>query len=71
MVWTEESQDNENDNDNADYLATFIHAIIMELWGGTFDFKPWDSGTLPLVPKNDISNPNKWRSICLLKAMYK
>eukprot|EP00957_Ditylum_brightwellii_P081262 6181568-Ditylum_brightwellii.AAC.1 len=72
MVWTKENPEEDMANDNADYLATMIHVMIVEFWEGSFDFKSWDSGTLVPVPKKgNLSNPNKWHSVCLLETTYK
>eukprot|EP00957_Ditylum_brightwellii_P211855 15366679-Ditylum_brightwellii.AAC.2 len=61
MVWTEMNPNDEHENDNANYLITIIHAMILEFWEGMLDFKSWKSGTLAPVPKkSDLSNPNKW-----------
>eukprot|EP00957_Ditylum_brightwellii_P165285 12584418-Ditylum_brightwellii.AAC.1 len=38
MVWTETNPNDEHENDDADYLATVIHAMILEFWEGTLDF---------------------------------
>eukprot|EP00957_Ditylum_brightwellii_P055384 4197590-Ditylum_brightwellii.AAC.1 len=60
------------ENDNANYLATVIHAMILEFWEGTLDFESWRSGALTPVPKKgDLSNPNKWHPFCLLETTYK
>eukprot|EP00957_Ditylum_brightwellii_P091799 6989561-Ditylum_brightwellii.AAC.1 len=60
MVWTKKNPEDEVANDNTNYLATVIHAMILEFWEGSFDFQSWESGTLAPVPKKgDLSNPNK------------
>eukprot|EP00957_Ditylum_brightwellii_P078914 5999900-Ditylum_brightwellii.AAC.1 len=72
MVWTEETPGNEHDNDDANYLATVIHVMLLDFCKSTLDFKSWKSGTLAPVPKKgDLSNPNKWHPVCLLETMYK
>eukprot|EP00957_Ditylum_brightwellii_P175095 13331728-Ditylum_brightwellii.AAC.1 len=59
-------------NNNANYLATMNHAMIVEFWEDSFDFKSWESGTLAPVPKKgDLLNPNKWHPVCLLETTYK
>eukprot|EP00957_Ditylum_brightwellii_P099642 7589790-Ditylum_brightwellii.AAC.1 len=60
MVWTEDDPEEVADNDDADFLATTLHTMIVEFREGTFDFCSWESGTLAPVPKKgDLSNPNK------------
>eukprot|EP00957_Ditylum_brightwellii_P116630 8896494-Ditylum_brightwellii.AAC.1 len=49
MIWTEKTPDNEDDNVN--YQATVICAMILEIWEGTLDFEPWKSGTFVPVSK--------------------
>eukprot|EP00957_Ditylum_brightwellii_P132340 10091693-Ditylum_brightwellii.AAC.1 len=72
MVWTEHQLENESNNDNAKYLASAIHTMILEFWTGHLDFQSWESGTMAPVPqKCDISNPNKWHPVCLLETTYK
>eukprot|EP00957_Ditylum_brightwellii_P158059 12031714-Ditylum_brightwellii.AAC.1 len=51
MVWQEHQPENESDNDNAEYLASVIHAMILEFWNGHLDFQSWESRTLAPVPK--------------------
>eukprot|EP00957_Ditylum_brightwellii_P178520 13598639-Ditylum_brightwellii.AAC.1 len=72
MVWTETNPDDDHENNNDDYLATVVHAMILEFWEGTLDFEFWKSSTLASVPKKgDLSNPNKWRPVCTLETTYK
>eukprot|EP00957_Ditylum_brightwellii_P091182 6942156-Ditylum_brightwellii.AAC.1 len=72
MVWKEHQPENESDNDDVEYLVSVIHAMILEFWNGDLDFQSWESGTLAPVPKKgDMSNPNKWRPVCLLETTYK
>eukprot|EP00957_Ditylum_brightwellii_P159691 12154768-Ditylum_brightwellii.AAC.1 len=54
MVWTEKNLEDEHANDNDDYLATIIHAMIVEFWEGTLDCESWKYGTLAPVPKRVI-----------------
>eukprot|EP00957_Ditylum_brightwellii_P131768 10048553-Ditylum_brightwellii.AAC.1 len=62
MVWTEDDPEEAADNDDADFLATTLHTMIVKFWEGKFDFRSWESGILAPVPKKgDLSNPNKWR----------
>ena len=69
MVWTEINPDDDHENDDANYLATVIHTMILEFWEGMLDFESWKSGTLAPVPKKgDLSNPNKWHPVCLLET---
>eukprot|EP00957_Ditylum_brightwellii_P010472 793139-Ditylum_brightwellii.AAC.1 len=51
MVWREHQPDNDTDNDDADYLASVIHAMILDFWNGHLEFHSWESGTLAPVPK--------------------
>eukprot|EP00957_Ditylum_brightwellii_P036459 2760995-Ditylum_brightwellii.AAC.1 len=72
MVWKEHQPENKSDNDDAEYLASVIHTMILEFWTGHLDFQYWESGTLAPVPqKGDLSNPNKWQPVCLLEPTYK
>eukprot|EP00957_Ditylum_brightwellii_P034465 2614043-Ditylum_brightwellii.AAC.1 len=61
MVWTEATPEDEVANDNANYLASVIHDMLVEFWKSALDFESWTSGILLPVPKKgDLSNPNKW-----------
>eukprot|EP00957_Ditylum_brightwellii_P065523 4970206-Ditylum_brightwellii.AAC.1 len=72
MVWKEHQSENKSNNDNAEYLVSVIHAMILDFWTGHLDFQSWESATLVPVPKKgDSSNPNKWQPICLLEPTYK
>eukprot|EP00957_Ditylum_brightwellii_P196692 14986417-Ditylum_brightwellii.AAC.1 len=72
MVWKEHQQENKLDDDDAEYLMSVIHAMILDFWSGHLDFQSWESGTLaPVPPKGDISNLNKWHPVCLLETTYK
>eukprot|EP00957_Ditylum_brightwellii_P158540 12067830-Ditylum_brightwellii.AAC.1 len=72
MVWKEHQPEDEAVNDDAEYLVSVIHAMIVEFWNGELDFQSWESGTLTPVPKKgDLSNLNKWRPVCLLETTYK
>eukprot|EP00957_Ditylum_brightwellii_P017965 1353307-Ditylum_brightwellii.AAC.1 len=72
MVWVEETPDDEHDNDDVNYLATVIHAMLINFWESALDFESWKSGTLSPVPqKGNVLNPNKWRPVCLLETMHK
>eukprot|EP00957_Ditylum_brightwellii_P135773 10355064-Ditylum_brightwellii.AAC.1 len=72
LVWKEHQLEDEAVNDDAEYLASIIHAMIVDFWNGKLDFQSWESGTLAPVPKKgDLSNPNKWQPVCLLETTYK
>eukprot|EP00957_Ditylum_brightwellii_P180197 13726196-Ditylum_brightwellii.AAC.1 len=51
MVWKEHQPEDEYVNDDAEYLASAVHAMIVEFWTGGLDFQSWESGTLAPVPK--------------------
>eukprot|EP00957_Ditylum_brightwellii_P003382 256360-Ditylum_brightwellii.AAC.1 len=62
MVWREHQAENETNNEDADYLASVVRAMILDFWNEHLDFQSWESGTLAPVPKKgDLSNLNKWR----------
>ena len=77
MVWREEGlkdgeDEDEVDNDDADHLASVIHSLLLDFWESKLDFESWKRGILAPVPKTgDLSNPNKWRPVCLLETTYK
>eukprot|EP00957_Ditylum_brightwellii_P057460 4356472-Ditylum_brightwellii.AAC.1 len=72
MVWKEHQPEDKAANDDAEYLASVIHDMIVQFWNGEFTFESWESGTLAPVPKKgDLSNPNKWQPVCLLETTYK
>mgnify|MGYP003333642019 FL=1 len=55
-------------------FANSIHKYLLEFWNGNNEtvFEEWRTGTLTPVPKKgDLSNPNKWRPVCLLEVTYK
>eukprot|EP00957_Ditylum_brightwellii_P117656 8974773-Ditylum_brightwellii.AAC.1 len=68
----EATLDDEGANDDADYLASVIHDMLVDFWRSALDFESWKSGILVPVPKKgDLSDPNKWHPVCLLETMYK
>eukprot|EP00957_Ditylum_brightwellii_P050212 3807557-Ditylum_brightwellii.AAC.1 len=72
MTWTEPDPEEASANDDAEFLVGIIHTMLDEFWTGSLDFESWASGTLSPVPKKgDLSDPNKWRPVCLLKTTYK
>eukprot|EP00957_Ditylum_brightwellii_P136089 10378868-Ditylum_brightwellii.AAC.1 len=72
MVWTEATPNDEGANDDANYLASVIHHMLLDFWKSALDFESWKSGILAPVPKKgDLSNPNKWRPVCLLETTNK
>eukprot|EP00957_Ditylum_brightwellii_P171330 13042569-Ditylum_brightwellii.AAC.1 len=59
-------------NADANFLASVIHDLLLDFWESNLDFESWKQGTLAPVPKSgDLSNPNKWRPVCLLETSYK
>mmetsp|Transcript_6884 Transcript_6884/g.10421 ORF Transcript_6884/g.10421 Transcript_6884/m.10421 type:complete len:95 (+) Transcript_6884:155-439(+) len=74
MVWREDdlTEEEESANDDADFLASVIHELLLDFWDSKLDFESWKRGTVAPVPKTgDLSNPNKWRPVCLLETSYK
>eukprot|EP00957_Ditylum_brightwellii_P133676 10191666-Ditylum_brightwellii.AAC.1 len=72
MVWTEATLDDEGANDDANYLVAVIHNMLLDFWKNALDFESWKSGILAPVPKKgNLSNPNKWRPVCLLETTYR
>eukprot|EP00957_Ditylum_brightwellii_P157841 12014221-Ditylum_brightwellii.AAC.1 len=72
MMWKEYQPENELDNNDAEYLASVIKGMILDFWLRYLNFQSWESGTLAPVPKKgNLSNPNKWRPVCLLETTYK
>eukprot|EP00957_Ditylum_brightwellii_P007600 575379-Ditylum_brightwellii.AAC.1 len=51
MMWKEQHPENKSNNDDAEYLASVMHAMILEFWTRHLDFQSWESGTLAPVPK--------------------
>eukprot|EP00957_Ditylum_brightwellii_P123749 9433829-Ditylum_brightwellii.AAC.1 len=72
MVWHELDPEDEEVNTDADFQATMIHGLLLDFCASKLDFESWKQGILTPVPKSgDLSNPNKWRPICLLETSYK
>eukprot|EP00957_Ditylum_brightwellii_P046625 3537886-Ditylum_brightwellii.AAC.1 len=74
MVWREEglSEEEESANNDADFLASVIHELLLDYWDSKLDFESWKQDILAPVPKTgNLSNPNKWRPVCLLETSYK
>eukprot|EP00957_Ditylum_brightwellii_P091078 6934176-Ditylum_brightwellii.AAC.1 len=64
MIWTKENPDDDTQNNDANYLVNVLHAMIIDYWSGTLDFKSWDTGTLvPAPKKDDLSNTNQWQLV--------
>ena len=64
---------NEDKNLSNCFINT-IHKYLLDFWNGNNEtvIKEWRIGTLTPVPKKgDLSNPNKWRPVCLLEVTYK
>eukprot|EP00957_Ditylum_brightwellii_P025881 1958123-Ditylum_brightwellii.AAC.1 len=71
MTWTEQDPKKEVINDDAKFLVSIIHAMLVDFWEDSHDFESWTSGTLsPVLKKGDLSDLNKWRPVCLLKITY-
>eukprot|EP00957_Ditylum_brightwellii_P066104 5014573-Ditylum_brightwellii.AAC.1 len=59
-------------NDDAEYLASVVHELLMDFWESKLNFESWKQTTLRPFPKTcDLSNPNKWRPVSLLETSYK
>eukprot|EP00957_Ditylum_brightwellii_P161869 12324266-Ditylum_brightwellii.AAC.1 len=72
MTWTEPDPGKEGANDDAKYLVSTTHKMPTDFWEDSLDFESWTSGTLSPVPKKgDLSDPDKWQPVCLLKTTYK
>eukprot|EP00957_Ditylum_brightwellii_P112679 8589449-Ditylum_brightwellii.AAC.1 len=63
MVWQDTSLEADNPaNEDAEFLASVVHELLMDFWESKLDFESWKQGTLAPVPKTgNLSNPNKWR----------
>eukprot|EP00957_Ditylum_brightwellii_P145347 11069267-Ditylum_brightwellii.AAC.1 len=48
MVWREEglSEEEESANDDADFLASVIHQLLLDYWDSKLDFESWKQGIL-------------------------
>eukprot|EP00957_Ditylum_brightwellii_P076723 5831565-Ditylum_brightwellii.AAC.1 len=72
MVWCEADPAQAGLNVDAEYLCQYITDILNLFLGGELDIEAWRTGNLSPVPKpGDLSDPNKWRPVCLLKTLYK
>eukprot|EP00957_Ditylum_brightwellii_P061870 4695148-Ditylum_brightwellii.AAC.1 len=73
MVWRDNSLGaNDSANNDADFLATAVHDVLTDFWESKLNFESWKQGTLVPVPKSgNLSNPNKWRPVCLIETSYK
>eukprot|EP00957_Ditylum_brightwellii_P053955 4086786-Ditylum_brightwellii.AAC.1 len=72
MMWHKLDPEDEEVNVNADFLATVIHDLLLDLCASKLDFESWKQGILAPVPKSgNLSNPNNWRPVCLLETSYK
>eukprot|EP00957_Ditylum_brightwellii_P141025 10743733-Ditylum_brightwellii.AAC.1 len=59
-------------NADANFLASVIHELLLDFWESNLNFESWKRGTLAPVPKSgNLSNPNKWKPVCLLETSYK
>eukprot|EP00957_Ditylum_brightwellii_P175185 13337114-Ditylum_brightwellii.AAC.1 len=67
-VWRDNDLPNNDPvNDDLDFLASVIHDLSTDFWESKLNFESWKQGTLVHVPKSeDLSNPTKWRPVCLL-----
>ena len=53
-------------------IAMIIHDTIKRFWDDECSIAEWKLGTLAPVPKSgNLSDPNKWRPVCLLETTYK
>ena len=53
------------------WLRINTHRFIVEFWKGK-DIEQLHQNILACVPKNgDLSDPNRWRGICLVELVYK
>ena len=49
-----------------------LHSYITDVWTKHANYDDWHEALLACVPKSgDLSNPNKWRGICLLDVLSK
>eukprot|EP00957_Ditylum_brightwellii_P024476 1847371-Ditylum_brightwellii.AAC.1 len=73
MVWRDTSLEADKfANEDANFLASVIHDLLTDFWESNLNFESWKQGTLAPVPKTgNLSNPNKWRPVCLLETSYK
>eukprot|EP00957_Ditylum_brightwellii_P054333 4116414-Ditylum_brightwellii.AAC.1 len=72
MIFRQPDPDKTGINDNVEYLCDYIIEILCLFWLGELDIDSWHTGMLSPVPKNgDLSDPNKWRPVCLLETSYK
>eukprot|EP00957_Ditylum_brightwellii_P147848 11258453-Ditylum_brightwellii.AAC.1 len=72
MTWTEPDPEEAGANDDMEFLVGTIHAMLVNFWADLLDFESCASGTLSPVPKKgNLSDPNKWRPVCLLETTYK
>eukprot|EP00957_Ditylum_brightwellii_P088721 6756064-Ditylum_brightwellii.AAC.1 len=60
MVWCDSGLDEEDSaNEDAEYLASVVHELLLDFWESNLDFESRKRGTLAPVPKTgDLSNPN-------------
>eukprot|EP00957_Ditylum_brightwellii_P208541 15357940-Ditylum_brightwellii.AAC.1 len=72
MIWRTFGKDSRVADADTEFLINYIMEILCLFWITDLDIESWITGTLALVPKKgDLSDPNKWRPVCLLKTAYK
>eukprot|EP00957_Ditylum_brightwellii_P109680 8366159-Ditylum_brightwellii.AAC.1 len=72
MVWCNNNVTDETENKDAEFLAEVIFNLLQDFWDSKLDFDTWKKSILAPVPKKgDLSDPNKWRPVCLLETSYK
>eukprot|EP00559_Dactyliosolen_fragilissimus_P001762 CAMPEP_0184862080 /NCGR_PEP_ID=MMETSP0580-20130426/6610_1 /TAXON_ID=1118495 /ORGANISM="Dactyliosolen fragilissimus" /LENGTH=561 /DNA_ID=CAMNT_0027359803 /DNA_START=327 /DNA_END=2009 /DNA_ORIENTATION=+ len=61
------------DSQLSNEFINILHKIFSDFWHGRINsIESWQHGTLCPVPKKgNLSNPNKWRPVCLLECPYK
>eukprot|EP00957_Ditylum_brightwellii_P151547 11541346-Ditylum_brightwellii.AAC.1 len=55
MVWCDSGLDEEDSaNEDAEYLASVVHELLLDFWESKLDFESWKQGMLAPVPKLEI-----------------
>eukprot|EP00957_Ditylum_brightwellii_P041913 3174639-Ditylum_brightwellii.AAC.1 len=71
-VWCEADPTQAGLNADAEYLCQYITDVLKLFWEGELNVKAWKTGNLSPGPKpGDLSDPNKWQPVCLLKTLSK